>query len=437
MAVDYTKIFTVIGSNVDKVNDYYAYIATFTSDQAALETILSAQSLVRLEGDLVDDYAGLKNDVSNWVSLFVGRVSTVLTDETLIGANFSFGASPSLNEVFPLLIADMVSGDKNVTANTATVGSITKTCTNTLVGTLLLGTRLDGVTPPMEGAIAIPSYLNLTSQLTPTAETLTFTCIADSEGTTERGSEVFEITGTGAGSEAFSPEGENIGNLGNITCIDNLASVYLSNASFDNWTASEPDNWTNEGDSGTYSEGATVVYGTGSSLKTTQADGELHLTQAIDNSLFIRRKSYWLSVWAAKDTDVGSDQTITITLKDDSGVFNSLAVNPTDTAWTNFKRQFVPPIEIVGDVVVDIASGVLDSGNDPVLLDNLVIVPCDYYAGISVAVTSGPDKFLIGDQLSVPISNSNAGKFQTFFRKAFKIQLPTDATPTISDSLVT
>lgn len=437
MAVDYTKVFTVIGSNIDKANDYYAYVSVFTSDQAALETILSAQSLVRLEGDLVDDYVGLKNDVSSWTSIFIGRVSTVLTDETLIGANFSFGASPSLNEVFPLLIADMVSGDKNVTANTATVGSVTKVCTNTPVGTLLLGTKLDGVTPPMEGAIAIPSYAGVVSQLTPTSETLTFTCIADSEGTTERGSEVFEITGTGAGSDGFSPDGENIGNLGNITCIDNLASTYLSNASFDNWTDPDFDDWENVGDGYTYTRGTTVVYGTGSSFKTNQADGELHLIQAIANTLFVRRKSYWLSVWAAKDTDVASDQTVTISVRDDTAYFASMSVNPTSTAWTNYKMQFVIPTEVTGDVIVEISTGILSIANDALLLDNMVIVPCDYYAGISIAVSSGPEKFLIGDQLKVTISNDNAGKFQTFFRKAFKIQLPTDATPTISDSLVT
>src|SRR5688572_20515207 len=104
MAVDYTKVFTVIGKYVDKVNDYYAYISTFTTDKAAIDTTLSAQSVVYLEDGLTDLYDGLKSDVSSWTDLLIDRVSDVLTDDALIGLQFSFGATPTLQTVFPELI---------------------------------------------------------------------------------------------------------------------------------------------------------------------------------------------------------------------------------------------------------------------------------------------------------------------------------------------
>ena len=436
MAVDYTKVFTVIGKYVDKVIDYYGQIATYTSDKSAIESMLATESLVRLGDGLTDMYDGFKQETSSNIEELISRISDVLTDETLIGANFSFGQAPSLEAAFEALLHDMSLNDKNVTANVATVGSVTYVTTNSLVGKLISGTTLDGVTPPLAGAQPILDYYTKTSQLTPTSETLTFRCIADSEsGNVAQGSEVFEITGTGGASSGYSPEGENSGNLGTTTVIDNSNTI-LSNGSFDSWTAGEPDSWTNTGDAGTYVEGTVNIYGDFSSLKTVQADGELFLAQTMSANLFERRRAYFLSLWAAKDTDVGTDETITVLLADGAGTFNSMTVNPSTTAWTNYKLQFVPPIEITGDVTISIATGVLDVANDPVLIDNVVIAPCEYFEGAAFAITAGPEKFLLNDQLIVGVSNTDAGKFQTYFRKAHKIQLSTDATPTISDSLV-
>src|SRR5688572_29630271 len=177
MAVDYTKIFTVMGKYVDKVNDYYAYIGTFSTDKAAIDTVLAAQSVVYLEDGLTDLYDGLKEDVSNWTSLLIERVSSVLTDEALIGANFSFGAEPALSTVWPLLLHDMYSNDKNVTASVMTVGSITYDTDNASAGDLATGLVLDGTLPPINGAPVIKDWAGLNSQLLPTSETLTFTCI--------------------------------------------------------------------------------------------------------------------------------------------------------------------------------------------------------------------------------------------------------------------
>lgn len=438
MAVDYTKLFTIIGSFTARVNEYLTDMNAYPTGQGVIESVLAAQDAIRFDDGLIEQIKEFQGDITGHIDAFISRVSDVLTDDELIGANFSFGQSPTLDLVFPALLKDMNDNDKNITANVTTVGAVTYVSENAAVGKLMVGTKLDGVTSPGEGYSAQLEYNGLSTQLIPTSETLTFTCISDSEGSATRGSEVFEITGTGEASAAYSPNGENVGNLGTITAIDNQGTTFLANASFDSWTAGEPDSWTNEGDAGTYTEGPNSVYGDGSCIKTVQADDTFRLSQTISNSLFTRRKSYFVSIWAAKDTDVASDESITIVFEDDIGAFNTLTFSPTTTNWVNYTFQINPPIEITGDVVVTISSGfgVLDATNDPVLIDNLVIVPCEYFAGAAFAITSGPDKFLLGDQIIVTISNNNAGVFQTFFRKAFGIQLPTDATPTISDSLV-
>lgn len=440
MAVDYTKVFTVIGCYVDKINDYYSYIATYTSDQTAIETILSAQSLVRLEEDLVDVYADYKSGITDDIQSLISRVTTVLTDDTLIGQNFSFGQSPSLAVVWPALIKEMKNTDKNVKANTATVGSATYTTTNASAGKIATGTKLDAVTAPVAGGPAIPAYWDVTTQLTPTSETLTLTCISDSLPNGTVGAETFQITGTGAGSGGYDPSGENAGILGTITVLDSQAGSYLSNAGFDSWTGDVPDGWSVEdGAGGTdFESTAASMQGTGYAFKTIQSDNTFAIAQTIDSSTFQLGKSYFFGIWAAKSTDAGGDQTCIITLTTSSGP-TSISLAPTSTQWGFYYTQInIPMNEISENVEVRIESdGILDSGFDPVIFDNIILAPCEYFEGIALGVANGPDRFVVGDTISFTISNSDAGKFQTAFRKMYGVQLPTDATPTISDALVT
>lgn len=111
-------------------------------------------------------------------------------------------------------------------------------------------------------------------------------------------------------------------------------------------------------------------------------------------------------------------------------------IQPTSTTPQVFYDQFIVPFEILDDLLLSLV-GNLDSDCDDIIIDQITIQPCTYIAGVAIGLVQGADKFLVGDQFSLTISNNNAGKFQTLFRKAFKVQLPTDATPTISDSLFT
>lgn len=440
MAVDYTKVFTVIGCYVDKINDYYSYIATYTSDQTAIETILSAQSLVRLEDDLVDVYADYKSGITDDIQSLISRVTTVLTDDTLIGQNFSFGQSPSLTVVWPALIKEMSTTDKNVKANTATVGSATYTTTNAAAGKIATGTKLDAVTAPTAGGPAIASYYNVTSQLTPTSETLTLTCVSDSLPNGTVGAETFQITGTGAGSGGYDPSGENAGTLGTITVLDSQVGSYLSNAGFDSWTSGALDTWTQEdGTAGVdYESSASSMQGTGYAFKTIQTGNTFAIAQTVDSSVFTLGKSYFFGVWAAKSIDTLADQGLTLTLTTSAGA-TTISFAPPTTSWGFYYTQvLIPTSEISDNVEIRLeSSGVLDAANNPVLVDNIILAPCEYFEGIAIGVANGPDRFVVGDTISFAISNSDAGKFQTAFRKMYGVQLPTDATPTISDSLVT
>ena len=180
------------------------------------------------------------------------------------------------------------------------------------------------------------------------------------------------------------------------------------------------------------------MQGPGYAIKTIQSDNEWAIAQPIDTSLFTLGKSYFFGVWNAKLTDVGGDQGLELWFTTSSGT-TVVSIAPNSTTWGfAYEQVLIPKDEISETLEIRIKSnGILDSTNDPVLLDNLIIAPCEYFEGIALGVVNGPDRFVAGDTISFTISNSDAGKFQTAFRKMYGVQLPTDATPTISDALVT
>jgi hypothetical protein len=80
------------------------------------------------------------------------------------------------------------------------------------------------------------------------------------------------------------------------------------------------------------------------------------------------------------------------------------------------------------------------TGNS-IAINKAVIAPATYWNGLawtwwppyhtSASATYVP----LGATNSIAVANGNQGKFQTFFRKAYNIQLPTADVPSISDTL--
>lgn len=439
MAVDYTKVFTVLGSYIGKVDAYYAYIEGFSVDQESIETILAAEDVGPLGDGLTDDYDTAKQSISDIVGLFIDRGESVLTDYELIGQNFYFGANPSVNQAILAIIHDMGVESETVQANTITVSSPSYDTENTNVGVLSTSTVLDGYSVPLRGAIACPDYYGIVSQLAPDSESIAFVCIRDSETGGTRGSETFSVKGTGSGSGPYSISGENVGILNNVSVLDNQAAGYASNLSFDTSTAAGFTGW--DIDTGVFEtdfavEDADTLYGSGSAIS---IGGNFQLSQVLSSSRFNRRQAFWLSAWAKKGVGAdGDNNSVHIKMSDDNGDYDStLTITPSTTIWTHFKTQVLIPPEIVGDLVLTIfIDDYVD--DDLVVIDQIVIAPCNYLAGIAVGIFGGPEKWLVGDEITLDISNNNLGVIQTYFRKAHKSQLPsTTGTPTISDELVT
>ena len=59
-----------------------------------------------------------------------------------------------------------------------------------------------------------------------------------------------------------------------------------------------------------------------------------------------------------------------------------------------------------------------------------------YFGGLGCNVAAGLVPWQRGDRLAWTVANDGAGKFQDFWRRHYKTQLPSSASPTISDALV-
>lgn len=447
MSTNYTTLFTLIGKHVDKVRDYYAIIATLDSDRDAIVAAEVTASSTYLSDGLIAVFESFKSNIVSWVASLITRISLVVTDPVLVANNFPFGTVVDVQTAWGALIKEMAATDKNVTASAMTTGSITKTVINSTSGNLVLGTKLDGFNPPMSGALPNTAYAGITSQMYPDDETITATCTQDSENGAARGAESFSIAGTGAQANAYSSTGENVGQLNGINVADSAAATYAANSGFDNWTGSPPevDSWAVlNGVAGTDYERSsgtttTLIENTGFALKTLQTNDDIDFTQTLNPALFTRNRAYFISLWAKRVENVLDPPEASVYITVNGGTLVTLNIAPTSTTdWTQYSGQFIIPAEIGIDndsLILNLHSS-NDATKDPVFIDQIVITPCTYVAGIAVAIFGGSEKFLIGDSFQFRLQNDAAGKFQSFARKAYKVQLPTDASPTISDSLV-
>lgn len=448
MATDYTVLFTVIGKHVKKLRDYYALIATLNTDRDAIVTVEVAQSATYLSDGLVAVYETMKGNVVSWVQALIARVSIVVTDPTIVLNNFPFGSIVDVQTAWAALIKEMTATDKNVVASSMTTSAVTLTATNSYTGTLILGTKLDGYNPPMSGATPNVAYSGLTSQMYPDDETITATCVQDSENGAARGAERFSVAGTGAASDPYSTTGENLGVSNGINVADSGASGFVTNSGLDTWSGSpaDLDSWEpingiagTDYRRGTGGSSGTLIANTGYAFETMQSNDPVNMIQTLNASAFQRNRAYFISVWAKRVLNSLATPAATVKVSMNNTDLITLTIAPTgSTHWTQYSGQFIVPAEV--DISVHPPTISINAGNentkDGVLIDQIVITPCTYVAGIAVAIFGGTDKFLNGDKMSFRLQNDSAGKFQSFARKAYKIQLPTDGTPTISDGLV-
>lgn len=310
------------------------------------------------------------------------------------------------------------------------------------------------------------------------AETVTFTCTQDSyTGGATAGNEGFTATGQGSESDLFAfdwPLGSNAS--GSYTAVsaagNNSLGNLLQNSGFDTFanTANVPDNWTLvTGTAGvnTFQETG-IIYAGASSLKLV-GDGTTltTLTQQFGTSTgttatLSPQTQYSFVIWARRDGTAAASGRLAISLTNGSAVVNDLAGTPNtftidltnlSTAWVAYTGVFRTPEILPANVYLQVGMTSALSNGRAVYLDygSLGTMQQLYTSGPFFAVHSGSVPFVaspVADFATVAVTNSRGAggslsTFQTLWAQFFsemlsqEIMLPSSATPTISDALIT
>ena len=260
-----------------------------------------------------------------------------------------------------------------------------------------------------------------------------------------------EMSGISPGQETFAWIGEQVvqaatrngsGNGPSIVPLNNQS--FLSNLSMDSFSTNTLTGFTiDSGTAGTHVfKDDTNQYEGTACLKLTGdgAQSSIQLSQAFSAGILNPLKRYAF-VCHIKGQSGTSSGTLTIQLEGTgytAGASEKISLNAATlaglTSWTRYSFYVNMPLEIPDDLKLVIKWTGTPSAHS-VRVDNGAFGTPTYWNGINVLIHKGSGKFLYGDKITFSVTNSEAGIFQTHARNSLKIQWPTDATPTISDTL--
>tara|TARA_R100000322_G_scaffold170394_1_gene145615 strand:+ start:28451 stop:29797 length:1347 start_codon:yes stop_codon:yes gene_type:complete len=441
-SAQYTNLFECIGEYVQRINDFQTIISDLETDRSQIETELEANSVpIGFYGDNTAIFDGYKSNVVSWINQLVSKVSQLMENDDFVLDNFV--TTGGWEGILPEIIKDMTDTSQHIKQSVVTVGSVSSTLTNANSSILLVDKKLDGYNIPISGGIATRHQSGIDSELGPTSETFRVTAIEDSDetGVTD-GKENFIIHGD-EGSTGYH-HGDTGSNSGpTISTLHAESSNYgLGNGDFETWTDSTtPGSWTQV--SGFDPVDRTVDAYKGDYAMACVGNGSKtwRIEQAVTTSRLDRYRRYVLACFVKGKASISAGA-LTIkftgtgyTASSSEKIEMNAAALAAQTAYGVEYFYITMPSAIPTDMKlqVDLAGG-LTSGKT-VLIDHIQFGPVEYFGGVNFALVDGSGKTTIRDTHSSAISNNDAGVFQTFFRKGLNVQLPSDSSPSIADSL--
>jgi hypothetical protein len=441
----------IIGKYIKTINTWNTLMGTTLEAQKdEIHTELVGENLQDLYIDLPSQFEGFKSAVSSWISTMIGEVEDLLTDEAYVLENLPIFAT-DVTTVLLALFDQMVADGDSFKASIVTLAGVDADQSFFVLdegeadddyGYVFVTRLLDGVNAPSSLADSHPRYNNLESQLAMSCDILAKVT------SSEEGAEVVQIFADSPTQASYTGDAESPGVGPSIINIE--SSNLLENSHFDSWTVDDPNSWTLAGGvSGTAWEDQS---GTGAGplrMHTAGVTLKQQLTGLTAKQMYFFGV-YWVPLAGAGGAGT-NDLTVKLRLETSSG----------GTVWKDFGSQ-------VGDCSVDNAGKVHYGFYAPTILDDLdnfyfcfeydAETHADNYARVW-AVGAAPVEYFNGlgwvfwnwgltdvnadwpvttlDQWGdIAVVNGNQGVYQTFFRKAFNIQLPTDGSgsETISDT---
>lgn len=441
MALSYSNLFTDLGKAVKTINALASTQTGLATQRAEIEDAFESHSLMAACTDLLANTTIAQRAIQTYREALLAICTNRLSDNTTVLSQIGV-ISTDINVILAGLIRQMNTDSATVDASVVTVGSVTAASGNTGNGTVVISKVLDGYSAPSTVHAAQVAYAELDSQLA-VPETMRVRCTADSytDGLTAA-QEKFIIEGTAQSSNLAEPElGSGVGpNV--YTAIKNTV---VTNGTFETFTvANTPDSWTiASGTAGThvFSEGTNFYRGVKAlKLLGTGAQASIKLTQAI-SSMTPRRRYVVSFRYKASATDTSS-QTFAVKFEGTGYTAGSTAKSEIlgdvlATSWTLVTFTVMVPAARPSDWALTINFSGTPANGKIIYIDDVIVAPMVWHNGLGFAVIPGATPFVRNDSFTSAITNNAAGVFQEFFRRNYKVQLPSDnaAGETIDDAL--
>jgi len=400
--------------------------------------------------DLVDGVAtlidGLKDTViiqaQNIAGLAIARLQN---KETILDEMPQIAGSTTIATILFNLIRQMNDDDEDVEISILALSAVSEDKANTNAGVLLCDATLDGATAPSTDIALNPEYNGQLSELA-RVETFTAECTNDSEAGTLVGGETFSLTGEKRRATPWDWRTDGSGLGANLTSVQGAGNIL--NNDFETFTVADtPDNWTiDAGTAGTHILEATssgdVYHGSSSlGLVGDASLAAITLSQPITYAL-VPEKRYLFACYVKGNSSLSAGRLL-IRFEDGAGVQVGTAEIDMDTAALAAKTSFgiesfhcTMPAEIPDNIEIVITLDGTPSEHS-LYIDWMGFGPVTYHGGVNFALVAGSDIFLKGDRYKMTTSYTATGVFQDFFREFFRVQLPSDASPSQADTLAT
>ena len=194
MAINYTNLFADLGKYVLGIEGIETMMTDAIADRDAIVTQLNSTGVEDLIGPVNDFYAGFIAQLESSTEQLRDLMGARITERETVVEELSELTSSDVDSVILALTANMIANSQDVKNSTVTLGSITKSTTNTNTGDLILTQKIPGNSEMGQGYKENRHMVGVTSQMS-LDDAVKVICDNDSQSGTTEGAESFLITG--------------------------------------------------------------------------------------------------------------------------------------------------------------------------------------------------------------------------------------------------
>lgn len=451
MAFDHTGFFTIVGKYVKTINTMDGYLDATETLKQEIRDAYEGEDLHDLYATLPSLFEGFQSNVTSSIQALITDMQNLILDRNYTEEQldaYTSGVTAILNALYTYMVDNSLTIESSVVSiGGADVNIQDANLSSGLFKRILCGRTLDGVNSPGNGVTAHLRYLGAESQLArSTTVTGEVTSVASLSAETIQ---LYPLSTEETGGYVLQDEEPSLG-----PSLTNMLSTRtgLLNADLSAFTSNTPDNWSLSGGSpatdwdqktNAIAQGEGVV--SGLRFKTQNVEAKQQVTGLSHNTMY---SFAVLCQVIASDPTSTSDfvaqlETNAGTLVEALGTLTQGDVGSTgvdnDNSDVLYDFFYLPETVDLDDLYLtitrtndSIASGTLESN-----IYQVAIAPVSYWNGLAWSYYSPASQSSLGVKGTMAVANNDNGVFQSFFRKAFNVQLPTADSPAIADTLAT